>query len=148
MNEEYYMNEAIKEAIKAYDLNEIPVGAVVVKDGKIVGRGHNLKEKNNNAIDHAEIIAIREASKNINNWRLLNTTMYVTMLPCPMCASAINQARISSVVYGTKPDYADSKQIVKILNDKNYGLPVEIIEGPLQNECTELLIKFFQKKRK
>lgn len=147
MNEEYYMKEAILEAMKAYDLDEIPVGAIIVKEGKIVGRGHNLKEKTADATNHAEIIAIKEASKNIDNWRLLDTTMYVTMLPCPMCASAINQARVSKVVYGTEPDYADIKQIIDILNNKNYGLPVELVKGNFEKECTELLIKFFEKKR-
>ena len=142
-----YMKEAVKEANKAFKKGEIPVGCVVVKDDKIIARGHNMKENKISAIRHAEIIAIEKASKKLNNWRLLDTTIYITMFPCPMCASAINQARISRLVYGTIPEYANMDLINEILNDNKYGIPVEIEGNILEFECKDLLQKFFSKKR-
>ena len=98
---EYFMKEALKEAEKAKKLEEIPIGAVIVKDGKIIARGHNLKEKNKNAINHAEIIAINKASKKLDNWRLTDCDMYVTVEPCVMCAGALISSRIRKVYIGT-----------------------------------------------
>ena len=147
-NDLFYMNEALKEANKAYDKGEVPIGAVIVKNDKIISRAYNLKETKNNACKHAELIAIEKASKKLKNWRLLDCTIYVTMFPCPMCASAINQSRISKIVYGTIPKYADQQVIKSILNDKNYGNPVEIVEKVLEKDCTQLLKKFFLKKTK
>lgn len=146
-NNLFYMNEALKEANKAYDKGEVPIGAVIVKNDKIISRAYNLKETKNNACKHAELIAIEKASKKLKNWRLLDCTIYVTMFPCPMCASAINQSRISKIVYGTIPKYADQQVIKSILNDKSYGNPVEIVEKVLEKDCTQLLKKFFLKKR-
>ena len=146
-NDIYFMNLALKEAEKAYKKGEIPVGAIIVKDNKIITKSHNLKEKHKCTIDHAEILAIKKACKKLKNWRLLGCSIYITMYPCPMCASAINQSRISKVVCGTIPSYADKTVINKILNDKNYGLPVEIVENVLADKCCELLKKFFEKKR-
>lgn len=142
-----YMKEAVKEANKAFKKGEIPIGCVVVKDDKIIARGHNMKENKISAIRHAEIIAIEKASKKLNNWRLLDATIYITMFPCPMCASAINQARISRLVYGTIPEYANMDLINEILNDNKYGIPVEIEGNVLEFECKDLLQKFFSKKR-
>ena len=147
MDDTYFMNIAYKEAIKAYNCGEVPIGAVIVKNNKIIAHTHNLKETKNNVTRHAEIIAIEKASKKLNNWRLLDCTMYVTMFPCPMCASAINQARISKIVYGTIPEYANVNIITSILNDNKYGIPVEIVGNVLNDDCTELLKKFFSKKR-
>ena len=147
MDDTYFMNIAYKEAVKAYNCGEVPIGAVIVKDNKIIARAHNLKESKNNATKHAEIIAIDKASKKLNNWRLNDCIIYITMFPCPMCASAINQSRISKIVCGTMPEYANKNTIYDILNDKNYGLPVKIVENVLNDECTELLRKFFSKKR-
>ena len=104
MNDIYFMNEALKEANKAYNCGEVPIGAVIVKDNKIIARGYNLKETKNDASKHAEIIAINKASKKLSNWRLIDCTIYVTMFPCPMCASLINQSRISKIIYGTIPN--------------------------------------------
>ena len=112
MNDIYFMKEALKEAKKAYKCGEVPIGAVIVKNDKIIARSYNLKETKNTATRHAEIIAIDKASKKLNNWRLVDCTIYITMFPCPMCASAINQARISKVVYGTVPEYADYDMII------------------------------------
>lgn len=146
-NDEYYMNIALKEAKKAYLKGEIPIGAVIVKNNKIIARGYNLKESKKNVVKHAEIIAIEKACTKLNNWRLLDCTIYVTMFPCPMCASAINQSRISRIVYGTIPEYVDKNVVEKIISDKNYGLPVKITEKILENECLKILKKFFVEKR-
>ena len=147
MNDIDYMKIALKEAEKAFKKNEIPIGAIIVKNNKIIAKGYNLKERKKNPTRHAEIIAIEKACKKIKNWRLNDCTLYVTMCPCPMCASAINQSRISKVVYGTKPEYADISIINKIFNDNNYGNSVEVVENVLNEECTELIQQFFQKKR-
>ena len=108
------MNLALKEAKKAYIKGEIPIGAVIVKNGKVISRGYNLKESKNNTIKHAEIVAIEKACAKIKNWRLIDCTIYITMFPCPMCASAINQARISKIVCGTIPEYVDKDIVYKI----------------------------------
>ncbi|MDF2661781.1 MAG: adenosine deaminase, partial [Paenibacillus sp.] len=102
-NHELWMEEAIKEAKKAEELKEVPIGAVIVKEGRIIARGHNLRETTHDPTAHAEMIAIREASEVLGAWRLLDCTLYVTLEPCPMCAGAIVQARVKTVVYGT-PD--------------------------------------------
>ena len=146
-NDIKYMKLALKEAQKAYNKGEIPIGAVIVKDDNIIAKAYNLKESRQQSTKHAEIIAIEKASKKLNNWRLLDCTLYVTMFSCPMCASAINQARISRLVYGTIPEYADQQTVDKILSDKNYGLPVDKTGGILEKECLELIQKFFVKKR-
>ena len=146
-NDEKFMKIALLEAKKAYLKDEIPVGAVIVKNGKIISKGFNLRESKKNTIKHAEIVAIEKACSKVNNWRLIDCTMYVTMYPCPMCASAINQARIFKVVCGAIPQYVDKGLINKIVNDKSYGLPVEIVENVLEDECTALLKKFFNEKR-
>ena len=146
-NDEYYMKLALKEAKKAYVKGEIPIGAIIVKNDKIISRGHNLKESKNNVIKHAEIVAIEKACAKLKNWRLIDCVIYVTMFPCPMCASAINQARISKIVCGTIPEYVDKNIINKILNDKNYGLPVEIKENVMEDSCAKLLKNFFIEKR-
>lgn len=146
-NDIYYMNLAINQAKRAFSKGEIPIGAVVVKDGKVIAKAHNLKESKRKTTKHAEMIAIEKACAKLKNWRLIDCTIYVTMFPCPMCASAINQARISKIVYGTIPEYAEKSMITKILEDKNYGNPVEITGDVLKKECTELLKKFFVEKR-
>lgn len=143
----YFMSIALKEAKKAYDKNEIPVGAVIVKNGIIIAKAHNLKESKTCVTKHAEIIALERASKKLKNWRLIGCTIYVTMFPCPMCASAINQSRISKLVYGTIPNYAEKEIVYHILNDKNYGASVEIVENILKDNCVKLLKKFFCGKR-
>lgn len=147
MNDIYYMNMALKEANKAYKHGEVPIGAVIVKNGKVIGKGYNLKEKKYSATAHAEIIAINKASKKIKNWRLNDCVIYVTMMPCPMCASAINQSRISKVVFGTIPNNVKKENVYRILKGNEYGIPVEIVENVLNDECSALIRKFFEKKR-
>ena len=102
MEHEIYMREAVNEAKKAFELDETPIGAVIVQDGKIIGRGYNRRNSEKNPLCHAEIIAINEAAKYIGDWRIENCTIYVTVEPCPMCAGAIVQARIPTVVFGTE----------------------------------------------
>ena len=147
MNDIYYMNAALKEAMKAYKRGEVPIWAIVVKNNKIIAKGYNLKEKRHNATAHAEIIAINKASKKLKNWRLNDCTLYVTMMPCYMCASAINQSRISKIVFGTIPNNVEKENIYRILKGNEYGVPVEIVENILNDECSALIRKFFEKKR-
>ena len=143
----YYMKLALKEAEKAYKKGEIPIGAIIVKNNEIIARAHNLKESKCIVTKHAEILAIEKACSKLKNWRLIDCTIYVTLFPCPMCASAINQARISKIVYGTIPEYVDNLVVEKILNDKNYGSPVEIIGNVKEYDCKKILKDFFVEKR-
>ncbi len=148
MNDEEYMHEAYLEAIKALDEDEVPVGAIIVKDGQIIGRGHNHREKNNDISSHAEIEAIKEAESNINNWRLDGAILYVTLEPCLMCAGAILQSRISKVFFASK----DKKDGAIISNYFVYDQPSIherplIYGGILENECDSLLKDFFKSKR-
>ena len=148
MNDDiYFMNLALKEAKLAYSHDEVPIGAVIVRNGEVIAKGYNKKVKTNKVIKHAEIIAIEKACKKLNNWRLNECTIYITMFPCPMCASAINQARFKKIIYGTIPNSFDKNIVDNILNDKNYGLPVEIYGGILEDECALLIKKFFSEKR-
>ena len=135
---EYYMNIAIKEAKKAYKSEEVPVGAVIVKNNKIIAKAYNKKEKTKNVIKHAEIIAISKACKKIKNWRLDDCEMYITMEPCMMCSGAIEQSRIKKIVYGVK--------------NENYGYTdkiknIEIISQVCEKECKDLVQSFFKKRR-
>lgn len=146
---EKYMKEALKEAQKAYKKLEVPVGAIIVKDGKIVARAHNLKETKNDTTKHAEILAIEKASKKLSNWRLIDCEMYVTLEPCPMCAGAIVNSRIKKVNIGAvdeKTGACGSK--LNLLQDFNFDTKVDMESGILENECRELLQKFFVALRK
>ena len=146
---EKYMKEALKEAQKAYEKLEVPVGAIIVKDGKIVARAHNLKETKNDTTKHAEILAIEKASKKLGNWRLIECEMYVTLEPCPMCAGAIVNSRIKKVNIGAmdeKTGACGSK--LNLLQDFNFDTKVDMESGILENECRELLQKFFVTLRK
>ena len=145
---EEFMKEALKEAKKAYKKLEIPVGVVIVNDGKIIARGHNEKEEKQNAIKHAEIIAIERASKKIKNWRLNNCEMYVTLEPCPMCAGAILNSRIKKVYIGAsdeKTGACGSK--LNLLQDFSFDTSVELKTGILEEECKKLLQDFFRELR-
>ncbi len=144
--DEFYMNEALIEAKKAYDCGEVPIGAVIVDNNGIVSRAHNTKDSSKCAIFHAEVNAIIEATKQKKNWRLSDCVMYVTLLPCPMCASAISQSRIKMVVYGANNDNVDKGLIYSIFNAKNSNI-VEITGGILENTCGKLLKDFFSEKR-
>lgn len=147
-----FMKIALKEAKKSYDLEEIPVGAVIVKDGKIIARGHNLKETKNDTTNHAEIIAIKKASKKLKAWRLTGCTMYVTLEPCTMCAGALIQSRIDKVVIGTMDEKTGAcGSVLNVLKDYKFNHSVEIERGIMETECREILqnfFKFLREKRK
>lgn len=147
--EEKFMKEALKEAVKAYDKLEVPVGVVIVNNGKIIARAHNVKEEKQDTTRHAEIIAIQKASKKLNNWRLTNCEMYVTLEPCSMCAGALIQSRIKKVYIGTMdPKTGACGSVLNLLEDFTFNHKVEIETGILQKECEELLKKFFKELRK
>ena len=140
-----FMKEALKEAKKAYDKDEIPVGAVIVKDNKIIARAHNLKEGKNNAICHAEILAIQKACKKLDSWRLLDCEMYVTLEPCSMCAGALINSRIKKIYIGTndeKTGACGSK--LNLLKDFKFNHNVEIEQYILKDECERILKDFFK----
>lgn len=141
------MEEALKEAQKALKKDEVPIGAVIVKDGKIVARGRNSREKSQNALRHAEIIAINKACKRLKSWRLDGCEIYVTLEPCPMCAGAIANARISKVVYGAKETTSEDNLCELILksNRLNHKPNIEYRENKF---CKDILQDFFKNKRK
>ena len=145
--EEKYMKEAIKEAIKAEEKGEVPVGAVIVYNGKIISRGHNKREQKKNSLCHAEIIAINNACKKLNNFRLEDCEMYVTLEPCLMCSGAIIQARIKKIVYGASDKKYGMAGTVFNAFDLKSNHKVEIENGILKEECSELLTNFFKKIR-
>lgn len=142
------MKEALKEAQKAYQKKEVPVGAVIVKDGKIIARAHNIKEEKNDTTKHAEILAISKASKKLQSWRLTDCEMYVTLEPCSMCAGACIGARIKKVYIGTMDLKTGScGSVLNLLEDYTFNHKVELQTGILQKECEELLKKFFKELR-
>lgn len=147
MTDEEYMQEALLLAQKAFELGEVPVGAVAVWDGKIVGRGMNLRETDKNALRHAEIAAIDEACKNLGGWRLWKCDLYVTLEPCPMCAGAIINSRIKRVIYGASDPKAGSCKSMVNLFELPYNHKPEVVSGVLEKECSELLTRFFTKLR-
>lgn len=143
--EERFMEEALKEAKKAYDKFEVPVGCVIVKEGNIIARAHNLKESKKDTTNHAEILAIRKASKKIGSWRLIDCEMYVTLEPCPMCAGAIINSRIKKLYIGTldkKTGAAGS--ILDLFNDYIFNHKVEVKIGILADRCKSILKEFFK----
>lgn len=147
MTDEEYMQEALLLAQKAFELGEVPVGAVAVWDGKIVGRGMNLRETDKNALRHAEIAAIDEACKNLGGWRLWKCDLYVTLEPCTMCAGAIINSRIKRVIYGASDPKAGSCKSMVNLFELPYNHKPEVVSGVLEKECSELLTRFFTKLR-
>lgn len=146
---EKYMKEALKEAKKAYDIEEVPIGAVIVKDGKIIARGHNKRETKRQACAHAEIIAIEKACKKLEAWRLNNCEMYVTLEPCPMCAGAIMNARIKKLYIGAmEPKFGAVGSKVNLLEDIKFNHDVEVEKGVLKEECSKYIKDFFKERRK
>ncbi|MBJ6360780.1 tRNA adenosine(34) deaminase TadA [Paenibacillus sp. GCM10012307] len=143
-----WMREAMDEARKAEVIREVPIGAVIVRNGEIIGRGHNLRETTCNPTSHAEMVAIVEASKHLNAWRLLDCTLYVTLEPCPMCAGAIVQSRIGRVVYGTPdPKAGCAGTLMNLLREPRFNHEAEVVKGVLQEECASLLTQFFRQLR-
>lgn len=140
-----FMKQALEEAQQAALLGEVPIGAVLVYEGKIIARAHNLRETTQNAITHAELLVIQEACKKIGSWRLEDTTLYVTLEPCPMCAGAILQSRIPRVVYGARDQKAGCvDSLYQLLNDERFNHECDITEGILAEECGQILTDFFK----
>ena len=147
--QEKFMKEALKEAKKAYTKLEIPVGAVIVKDGKIIARAHNIKEEKQDTTKHAEIIAIQKESKKLKGWRLNDCEMYVTLEPCAMCAGAIIQARIKKIYIGTMDEKTGAcGSVLNLLKDFKFNHTVEIETGILKDNCEQILKDFFKELRK
>lgn len=147
--QDYYMEQALKEAEKAYKKLEVPVGAVIVKDGKIIARGHNQKETKTDTTKHAEIIAIQKASKKLKSWRLIDCEMYVTLEPCTMCAGAIVNSRIKKVYIGAMDEKTGAAgSVLNIFEDYKFNHNVEVQKGVKQQECENILKQFFKELRK
>ena len=147
--QERFMKEALKEAKKAYDKLEVPVGAVIVKNGKIIARGYNQKETKKDTIKHAEIIAIEKASKKLDSWRLNDCEMYVTLEPCPMCAGAIINSRIKKKNKGTIDEKTGAVgSVLDLFSDYTFNHKVEVEKGIMQKDCEKILKDFFKELRK
>ncbi len=144
MDFEYYMSEALKQARLAYNAGEAPVGAVVVYDGAIIGRGHNRREIDADALAHAELMAISEANKAIGKWRLSGCSLFVTLEPCPMCAGAIINSRIDSVVFGARDPKAGACGSVINLFEEAFNHKPKVYAGIMSSECGLLLSEFFK----
>lgn len=143
-----YMKEALRQAKKAYALDEVPIGCVIVHENKIIARGYNKRNTKGNALAHAEIIAIHKASRVLKDWRLENCTMYITLEPCQMCAGAIVQARIPRVVIGSmNPKAGCAGSVLNLLQEPSFNHQAELIPGVMEKECSELLQSFFRQLR-
>ena len=146
--EEKFMKEAIRQAKKAYALRDVPIGCVIVYEGKIIARGYNRRNTDKNTTSHAEINAIRKASKKLGDWRLEGCTLYVTLEPCQMCAGAIVQARIDKVVIGSmNPKAGCSGQVLNLFEMDGFNHKVEVERGVLEEECSTMLSGFFKELR-
>jgi len=149
MNEEKFMKEALKEARKAFYKEEIPVGAIIVKEGSIIARAHNVKEGKGDATAHAEILAIKKACKKLNSWRLLNCDMYVTLEPCAMCAGALINSRIRKIYIGTMDEKTGAcGSVLNLLENYNFNHKIEVQKYVLKEECESILKEFFKILRK
>lgn len=146
--QEKYMKAAIRQAKKAYDLGEVPIGCVIVYEGKIIGRGYNRRNTDKNTLAHAEITAIRKASRKVGDWRLEGCSLYVTLEPCQMCAGAIVQARIDEVIMGSmNPKAGCGGSILNLLEMPEFNHQVKVTRGVLEEECSLLLTQFFKELR-
>lgn len=143
------MKEAIRQARKAEALMEVPIGCVIVYEGKIIARGYNRRNTDKNTISHAEMNAIRKASRKLGDWRLEGCTMYITLEPCQMCAGAIVQARVTEVVIGSmNPKAGCAGSVLNLLEMPQFNHQVRITRGVMEEECSEVLSEFFRKLRK
>lgn len=148
-SDESFMKQAVKQAKKAYDKLETPIGCVIVYEDKVIARGYNKRNMKKNTLAHAEILAINKASKVLGDWRLEDCTMYVTLEPCPMCAGAIVQARIPCVVIGSmNPKAGCAGSVLNLLQQDGLNHQVEITKGVLAEECSGLMTSFFRELRK
>ena len=146
--QEKYMKMALKEAKKAYDLNEVPIGCVIVKDDKVIGKGYNKRNTDKNVLSHAELIAMKQACKKTGDWRLEGCTMYITLEPCQMCAGAMVQARLENAVIGSmNPKAGCAGSILNILQMEQFNHQVNVTTGVLEEECSQILTDFFAELR-
>ena len=144
----FFMKKAIKQAKKAAGINEVPIGCVIVKDGEVVAKGYNRRNTDHSTLSHAEITAIRRASKKLKDWRLEDCTLYVTLEPCQMCAGAIVQARIKRVVVGSmNPKAGCAGSILNILEMPQFNHQVKVTRGILETDCSQMLKTFFEELR-
>lgn len=145
----YYMNLALEEAKKAGEENEVPIGCVIVLGDEVIAKGRNVRESEQNALGHAEIIAIQEACKKLGTWRLEEAELYVTLEPCPMCAGAMVQSRIKRVVYGASdPKAGCGGTLMNLLQEERFNHQCEVEKGVLEQPCSNILTEFFRKIRK
>ena len=148
MIQEKFMREAIRQAKKAEALMEVPIGCVIVRGDQIIARGYNRRNTDKNTLSHAELNAIRKASKKLGDWRLEGCTMYVTLEPCQMCAGALVQSRIDEVVIGSRnPKAGCAGSVINLLNMEQFNHQVKITEGVLEEECSRMLSDFFRRLR-
>lgn len=148
MNDEFWMRHAISTAKAAANFNEVPVGAVIVRDSKLISNGFNLRESHHSSVSHAEINAIKKANEILGSWRLVDCTMYVTLEPCLMCAGAASQAKIARIVFGAKdPKGGATGSLYSIHADNRLNHRFQVTSGVLESECSALLKEFFRKKR-
>ena len=146
--QERFMKEAIKQAKKAEALKEVPIGCVIVSEGKIIARGYNRRNTDKNTLSHAELNAIRKASRKLGDWRLEGCTMYVTLEPCQMCSGALVQSRIDEVVIGAmNPKAGCAGSVMNLLEAEGFNHKVKITKGILEEECSRMLSDFFQELR-
>lgn len=147
-HDEPFMLLALEEAKKAAEIGEVPIGAVIVRNGEVIGKGHNLRETTKDPTAHAEMIAIKEASKHLGGWRLLDSALYVTLEPCPMCAGAIVQSRIDRVVFGVSdPKAGCAGTLMNLLQEDRFNHRVEVTSGVLAESCSGILKDFFRQLR-
>jgi len=147
-DDNYYMGLALEEARKAYDIGEIPIGAVLILDGKVVASGHNMREIWHDATAHAEMIVIREACQILNRWRLTGATMYVTIEPCPMCAGALVMSRVDRLVYGSADYKAGAvESIFNVVQNDALNHSIVVSSGIRSDECSEIMRDFFRQRR-
>lgn len=146
--DERYMKEAIRQAKKAYALKEVPIGCVIVHEGKVIARGYNRRNTDKNTLAHAELIAIKKASKKLGDWRLEGCTIYITLEPCQMCAGAIVQARVTRAVIGSmNPKAGCAGSVLNLFKIAQFNHQVELEKGILEDECSQMLSQFFRELR-
>jgi tRNA(adenine34) deaminase len=149
MEHERFMRAALEEAEVAWSKGEVPIGCVIVREGEVIARGHNLRETLNDPTAHAEVLAIRAAGQVLNDWRMIGCTLYVTIEPCPMCAGALVQSRVEHVVFGaTDPKAWADRSLREIVQNPGLNHRMEVTEGILAPECSQIMKAFFRAKRK
>lgn len=147
-DDHYFMKKALLQAQVAYKKGEVPVGAVVVKDGEIISRGYNLRESTNDPTAHAELLAMKKAAKKLNSWRLSGCTLYVTLEPCPMCTGLIINSRIDKVVFGAYDQKAGCcTTLYHLATDERFNHRASVLGGVIEEECAKILSDFFKEKR-